>query len=103
MTQRNQVEIDYCPSCRGVWLDRGELDKLLAYAETQLPVPHSGSRSENRDDDRYDTGSRYNGTDFESGHRPEKHQEQNYGHGQSRQYGHPKKKKSFLSDLFDFD
>ena len=29
MTHRNNVEIDYCPNCRGVWLDRGELDKIL--------------------------------------------------------------------------
>lgn len=29
MTERQGVEIDYCPSCRGIWLDRGELDKLL--------------------------------------------------------------------------
>jgi Zn-finger nucleic acid-binding protein len=30
MTERRSVEIDYCPNCRGVWLDRGELDKLIA-------------------------------------------------------------------------
>ena len=29
MTDRQGVEIDYCPACRGIWLDRGELDKLL--------------------------------------------------------------------------
>ncbi len=29
MTERQGVEIDYCPNCRGVWLDRGELDKLI--------------------------------------------------------------------------
>ncbi len=32
MTERQGVEIDYCPSCRGIWLDRGELDKLLEKA-----------------------------------------------------------------------
>lgn len=31
MTERQGVEIDYCPSCRGVWLDRGELDKLIQF------------------------------------------------------------------------
>jgi Zn-finger nucleic acid-binding protein len=30
MTERSGVEIDYCPKCRGVWLDRGELDKIVA-------------------------------------------------------------------------
>jgi Zn-finger nucleic acid-binding protein len=33
MTERNKIEIDYCPSCRGVWLDKGELDKMLDYAQ----------------------------------------------------------------------
>jgi Zn-finger nucleic acid-binding protein len=33
MTERQGVEIDYCPKCRGVWLDRGELDKLVAVSE----------------------------------------------------------------------
>ena len=32
MTERNGVEIDYCPQCRGVWLDRGELDKIIERA-----------------------------------------------------------------------
>ena len=35
MTERQGVEIDYCPNCRGVWLDRGELDKLLERASEQ--------------------------------------------------------------------
>ncbi|MBC7143725.1 MAG: zf-TFIIB domain-containing protein [Rhodobacteraceae bacterium] len=79
MADRNGVEIDYCPSCRGVWLDRGELDKILdrSLAETQRPValsePARAPREERRDRDDDD-------------HR------------------HPRKKRreSFLSDLFDF-
>ena len=35
MTERQGVEIDYCPQCRGVWLDRGELDKILDRAAQQ--------------------------------------------------------------------
>lgn len=35
MNERKGVEIDYCPSCRGVWLDRGELDKLLEHANRE--------------------------------------------------------------------
>ena len=43
MTQRDGVEIDYCPKCRGVWLDRGELDKIIeksvgSAAQSQPPV-----------------------------------------------------------------
>jgi Zn-finger nucleic acid-binding protein len=44
MSERHGVEIDYCPKCRGVWLDRGELDKILERAasyESQLPPPPS--------------------------------------------------------------
>ncbi|HEV7300499.1 MAG TPA: zf-TFIIB domain-containing protein [Tepidisphaeraceae bacterium] len=37
MTERQGVEIDYCPNCRGIWLDRGELDKLLDRAASQSP------------------------------------------------------------------
>lgn len=33
MTERQGIEIDYCPECRGVWLDRGELDKFIEHAE----------------------------------------------------------------------
>lgn len=37
MSERLGVEIDYCPTCRGVWLDRGELDKILERAERSMP------------------------------------------------------------------
>jgi Zn-finger nucleic acid-binding protein len=38
MTDRQGFEIDYCPQCRGVWLDRGELDKLIERAASMPPV-----------------------------------------------------------------
>ena len=38
MTERQGVEVDYCPKCRGVWLDRGELDKLIDRAVDQQPA-----------------------------------------------------------------
>ena len=44
ITDRSGVEIDYCPQCRGVWLDRGELDKIIERAEayaTPPPAPPS--------------------------------------------------------------
>ncbi len=37
MSERQGVEIDYCPECRGVWLDRGELDKILERSERAEP------------------------------------------------------------------
>jgi len=56
MTDRQGIEIDYCPRCRGVWLDRGELDKLIERSVSQAPTampparqhhapyPHHGKR-----------------------------------------------------------
>jgi uncharacterized protein len=71
MSDRQGVEIDYCPQCRGVWLDRGELDKIIersgreAMQARPVAQPHSQP------------------------HNP------SYGHG------HPKRRKSFLEELFD--
>jgi uncharacterized protein len=39
MTERSGVEIDYCPKCRGVWLDRGELDKIVERPTAPVPQP----------------------------------------------------------------
>ena len=78
MTQRNNIEIDYCPSCRGVWLDKGELDKLLEYAEQ--PAAYGQNNTQRP----YTEHRPYNNT---------KH----YNHNR------PHKKRSFLGDLFDFD
>jgi len=88
ITERQTVEIDYCPSCRGVWLDRGELDKLLEFASNQKTGEnHSQTQSNNRSyDNNYDQDR---GRDFKD--------KGSY----DQQY--PRKKKSFLSDFFDFD
>ena len=50
MSERSGVEIDYCPECRGVWLDRGELDKILdrAAADTRPPAPAPAPRRATR-------------------------------------------------------
>lgn len=52
MTARQGVEIDYCPKCRGVWLDRGELDKIIE--RSSQPAPSS-----RRDDDDWDDDDKY--------------------------------------------
>jgi hypothetical protein len=44
MSDRNGIEIDYCPQCRGVWLDRGELDKIIERASTVAPSPAPAPR-----------------------------------------------------------
>lgn len=81
MSERQGIEIDYCPQCRGVWLDRGELDKLIE----KSVAGSSGQRyDETREPSRdYKSSERYR----------EPHRE---GH-------HKKKREGFLSDLFDFD
>ena len=51
MAERNRVEIDYCPKCRGVWLDRGELDKIIELSAPQprvQPAPASPRREMRR-------------------------------------------------------
>jgi Zn-finger nucleic acid-binding protein len=54
MTERQGVEIDYCPKCRGVWLDRGELDKIIdrvTMADSSSMAPRSSGRErESRND-----------------------------------------------------
>jgi len=64
MSERQGVEIDYCPACRGIWLDRGELDKLLersaaASAPPPAPAPQSRKQPDFEDSD-YRSGQRYN-------------------------------------------
>lgn len=83
IAERQGIEIDYCPECRGVWLDRGELDKLIerssvqtpAYAQPepqyQQPVYHQQPYGKQHHDD--------------------------HGYGQNGQH----KKKSWMSELFD--
>ena len=75
MTERSGVEIDYCPKCRGVWLDRGELDKIIERGAAQNPAPQAAPRGQHES-------------------RPEDH----------AQGGKPYKKKreGFLGELFDF-
>jgi Zn-finger nucleic acid-binding protein len=52
LSQRQGIEIDYCPTCRGVWLDRGELDKILEReAALAGPRPGPGGDYRRRDDD----------------------------------------------------
>lgn len=48
ITERNNVEIDYCPECRGVWLDRGELDKIIERSSLSVSSPHSEGYDRNQ-------------------------------------------------------
>jgi Zn-finger nucleic acid-binding protein len=77
MSTRDNVEIDYCPECRGIWLDRGELDKII---EVYKGI-------ENNNQKQY---KNYNNDHHDNDH--------NYGSGHEQRY----KKKSFLGNMFDF-
>jgi len=48
MSERQGIEIDYCPKCRGVWLDRGELDKIIERADQGLSHPSQGRGDQSR-------------------------------------------------------
>lgn len=82
ISERQGIEIDYCPKCRGVWLDRGELDKIIE--KTSEPRNYEANNAKesnkNRDDDYY---------------RDKNYQHDSYKHGKYR-------KKSLLGELFDF-
>ncbi len=86
MTDRQGIEIDYCPKCRGVWLDRGELDKLIEKSAPamapqampqQQPMPPQAQQGY-----------------------PQYREEPKGYYGHDPRY--PKKRKSLLGELFDF-
>ena len=78
MSERQGVEIDYCPQCRGVWLDRGELDKLIERAGTSAPQKEPAR-----------IASRPSRPDFVDSDYPAQ-----AGH-------HPRRRKSWLAEIFD--
>lgn len=51
MTERQGVEIDYCPKCRGLWLDKGELDKIIEKSASQEQKQYEEKRKRRNDDD----------------------------------------------------
>ncbi|WP_287496710.1 zf-TFIIB domain-containing protein [Pandoraea sp. CB10b_02] len=101
MTERQGVEIDYCPSCRGVWLDRGELDKLIERADGGGTMPAHPARG-GAGDERLPREYRDPHDHREYGDGAHRRSPQ-YGHdGRRRHYEQPRRKKS-LFEMFDFD
>ena len=85
MSDRSGVEIDYCPECRGVWLDRGELDKIIERSNGGNAMLAEPLKRSYKDDDDWDDDKRYK--------------------IKYDKYGRPYKKsktKSMLGELFDF-
>lgn len=91
MADRQGIEIDFCPKCRGVWLDRGELDKILERTIAEVEAAGRGKpepafearRPAPRPDDRRDDRREYDRRDHD------------------RRDDHPKKKKHWLFEIFD--
>lgn len=54
ISERSGIEIDYCPKCRGIWLDRGELDKIIERAEKQTPTRSLYNEERSRHYDSHD-------------------------------------------------
>ena len=82
MSSREGVEIDYCPKCRGVWLDRGELDKIIERSADEL----RGDDRRRGDDRDRDRAPRFDERRYQGGHGDK-----------------PKKRESFFERVFDFD
>jgi Zn-finger nucleic acid-binding protein len=92
MTERQNIEIDYCPTCRGMWLDRGELDKLLG----QMQDATEPERRDAQHERHASYGDHDSRRDQEGGRR--------YGsHDDHRKHYDPRRKKKSLFDMFDFD
>jgi Zn-finger nucleic acid-binding protein len=107
MSERQGIEIDYCPQCRGVWLDRGELDKIIERSGVVAPLPKTETQSavqiqapaypqpQMQPQPQHQTQTHYP---------QQQRQHSSYSHPQHSHSGHYKKKKEgFLSELFDFD
>lgn len=84
MTDRQGIEVDYCPECRGVWLDRGELDKLIERAEGNAPTSRNEEPRESRE------------------HRNDDYRRDDHRSDDHHDYEKKKKKESFMGEFFDF-
>jgi Zn-finger nucleic acid-binding protein len=91
MTERQNIEIDYCPTCRGVWLDRGELDKLIGQMQ-DAPDSQRADAERERHARHSDRDARH---EQEWGRRHESHDD--------RKHYDARRKKKSLFDMFDFD
>jgi Zn-finger nucleic acid-binding protein len=90
-TERNDVEIDYCTQCRGVWLDRGELEKIIATVESQ---PYKRTNHDHNDHSDHDDHDRYERRSESRVRDGEYRREGDYGSGR-------RKREGFLGNLFD--
>ncbi|WP_458745159.1 TFIIB-type zinc ribbon-containing protein [Candidatus Nitrosocosmicus sp. T] len=101
--QRYGVDIDFCPSCKGIWLDRGEIEKIANASKRYDEDPaYSNERPA------YSNERPVNYDDHPREIRKYRNDDDNYDHDddyryKSSQYGYKKKKRGFFTDFFDFD
>lgn len=84
MTERQSVEIDYCPKCRGIWLDRGELDKIIEKSSSENQPTYNAPR------------------EAQAIFRENSHNDHRDNHDSHNNYYGGHKKKGLLGDIFDF-
>src|SRR5690606_24265580 len=100
ISDRQGIEIDYCSQCRGIWLDRGELDKLIERSETQAAPRPVGVRPvlASRSQDERDRGDDYR-------HQNNEHScAKGYRADAKHDFGpYARRKKPFLGQLLDFE
>ncbi len=102
MSERQGIEIDYCPQCRGVWLDRGELDKIIERSGAASPPPvHPAAQPPVHAPPPPPVAVQHRDTRHLGQRHGDSH-DKGYHYGQGQHGYRKKKKESFLSDLFDF-
>ena len=84
MSEKQGIEIDYCPECRGIWLDKGELEKII-------------ERSAQSNSSSYQNQSYNNNEHHEKQYKHAENEHHFNSHGEKKH-----KKRSFLEDIFDF-
>jgi len=100
MSERHGIEIDHCPECRGVWLDRGELDKIIDRAGTSAPAAPGPQAAPQPVPPQYAAPQPY----AEPQYREPRYGDQRYSdprYDQQGQRPYKKKKENWLSELFD--
>jgi hypothetical protein len=101
MADRNGVEIDYCPKCRGVWLDRGELDKIIERAASAPAPAPAAAPTRRAEAPVHYPEPRRDGPRDGGGHHDGDRRRYDDDDDDDR-YGRRKRRESFLGDLFDF-
>ena len=93
ISSREGIEIDHCPQCRGVWLDRGELDKIIERAAPAVVGATAGAEVRPAPSRREDLDDRDR----------ERYERERYERDRYQRYDKKRRRKSFLEEIFDFD